>query len=92
VYQKIVGNIPETVKGVCIVDGDRLFAQIPTGHDESCKMVFHQQIMQRGIRQHDPHCLIFWRNTLGQAIIILFLQQHDGSLPGLQQGFVFLAN
>ena len=51
--QKEVGNPPKTIKGIGIVDGNRFFREVATGHHQGRSHIAQQQVVQRCVREDD---------------------------------------
>ncbi|MBT9141339.1 MAG: hypothetical protein DDT30_01931 [Dehalococcoidia bacterium] len=53
VQQKVIRDVSQPPLGFIVVPGDGLFAQVAAGHDQRQAHLPQEQMMQRGIREHD---------------------------------------
>src|SRR5450631_1418066 len=59
VHQEEIRQGVESLQSLLIVNGDRLFAEVAAGHDQSAELtLIQQQVMQRGVRQKDPEVAV----------------------------------
>ena len=53
VDQEVVGDLPDLLEGLLVPVGYGLVGVVAAGHDERDARVGHQQVVQRGVGEHD---------------------------------------
>src|ERR687886_1746590 len=69
VNQEEVGYVPKLAEGFLVPVGYRLVGAVAAGHHERDPRIVQQQVVQRGVGQHDAECLLAWRYLLGHPTV-----------------------
>src|SRR5579884_3259919 len=71
VHEGKIGNALEPAHGLAIVDDDRFFAQVGTGHHERAEFsCVEQQVMNRRVGQKQAEVAIAGSDTLGDFVFL----------------------
>ena len=76
--QEVVGDLPDLLEGLLVPVGDGLVGVVAAGHDERDARIGHQQVVQRGVGEHDAQGALARGHCLGDPAIIPALEEHYG--------------
>ena len=85
VQQEVIGERVEARPGVLIAAHDGFFAHVAAGHDQGIERLVEEQMVERGIRQHEAEARVSGSDTRGDSRLFAARQENDGPAGSLEQ-------